>query len=65
MKNRDGLFSNGYFGSSDMLDDLYIKDNGHIADNLAKELGFRVYIKHRITSNIETLYRKIRRWWRS
>lgn len=63
--NRNGTYSNGYFGSPDMCDDLYIEDNGRIEDGIARELGLYFYIWHRVTSNIRTMYLKTRRWWQS
>lgn len=65
MINRDGSESNGYFGSSNHTEDLDIEDNGHIADRLAWDLGVGTYIHHRVTSNIKTIYRRIRRWYLS
>lgn len=63
--NRNGAYSNGYFGSSDMCEDLYIEDNGKMGDGIAWDLGVCVYVLHRIISNIRTECLKVRRWYQT
>ena len=53
--------SNGYFGSDRHLKDLCTDDNGRIADALARDIGLWCYIKHRVYSNIRTIWWKILR----
>lgn len=65
MKNRDGSESNGYFNSSDRLDDWNIELNGCLGDDVARELGWHFYIYHRCRANVVTTYRKLRRWVKS
>jgi hypothetical protein len=65
-KNRDGSISersNGYFGSEDHSEDLYVDGWYKVGDGIAKDLGFWVYIKHLIQTRTKVLYMKMKRYW--
>jgi hypothetical protein len=62
MKSRDSSNSNGYFGSPDMIEDLYIHSWYKIGDSIAKELGITVFIWHIITTRSKRIFLYIKRY---
>lgn len=66
-KNRDGSYSkyNGYFGSEDMVEDLYIDWGWDMMGvEIAKELGIFYYIRFTVHRLATKNFLRGRRWLR-